>query len=201
VACAHQAGPALGCGAQGLQAAFWLWVPLLLAAARPQRAGFRRRAAIMAGASKKPVQRLAVCPADWRLYFLSPPAVQVCSMLRDGDTGCISWYVAAHASTTSSGIVQCLRAMAWKSQATLRQLAGWYYIALLSVPTLAIQCTWSNAPAGVVISLSTAYRAWLDWRAEVRLPIVAFGSPDMEELLDFVKYLVSGFQDYSGQQQ
>jgi hypothetical protein len=36
---------------QGLQAAFWLWVPLLLAAARPQRAGFRRRAAIMAGAN------------------------------------------------------------------------------------------------------------------------------------------------------
>jgi hypothetical protein len=38
------------CHAQGLQAAFWLWVPLLVAAAQPQRAGFRRRAAILAGA-------------------------------------------------------------------------------------------------------------------------------------------------------
>ena len=36
--------------AQGMQAAFWLWVPLLLAAARPQREGFRRRVAILAGA-------------------------------------------------------------------------------------------------------------------------------------------------------
>ena len=36
---------------QGLQAAFWLWLPLLLAAARPQRTGFRRRAAILAGAN------------------------------------------------------------------------------------------------------------------------------------------------------
>lgn len=54
--------------------------------------------------------------------------------------------------------------------------------------------------AGGVIAASTAYRAWLDWRADVRLPIVAFGSPDMAELLDFVKYLVSRLQDISGQQ-
>jgi hypothetical protein len=45
--------------------------------------------------------------------------------------------------------------------------------------------------AGVVIALSTAYRAWLDWRADVRLPMVALGSPDRAELAGFVKYLVS----------
>ena len=39
--------------------------------------------------------------------------------------------------------------------------------------------------------LSTAYRAWLDWRADVRLPMVALGSPNMAELLEYVKFLVS----------
>lgn len=45
--------------------------------------------------------------------------------------------------------------------------------------------------AGIVIAVSTAYRAWLDWRADVRLPMVALGSPDRAELAGFVKYLVS----------
>ena len=49
--------------------------------------------------------------------------------------------------------------------------------------------------AGFVIVLSTAYRAWLDWRADVRLPMVALGSPDTAELAGFEKYLVSRAHD------